>query len=231
MSVRGRAAASRRLPTSIPRARRSRRWSAPWSNAASPLTSTLTVFELNTPGRPLPPGLDVLVPQLREQYLQNRARVEANAQSIYPRLFPKAMALEREFVARRRPAHRRHRSHRRRRRHPRLCEPPAARAAGRSRVHAARGDPDRHAERRPLPRARRPRRLDRAGQAGRPRGGGRRSLGGDRRRPEGDDGVQAGCGLRPGEAGGVGDGTGRAMVNARGPGTGDSGTRDRRASC
>ena len=62
------------------------------------ITSTLTVFELNTPGRPLPPGLDVLVPQLREQYLQNRARVEANTQSIYPRLFPKAMALEREFA-------------------------------------------------------------------------------------------------------------------------------------
>lgn len=62
------------------------------------ITSTLTVFELNTPGRPLPPGLDVLVPQLRDQYLQNRARVEANAQSIYPRLFPKAMALEREFA-------------------------------------------------------------------------------------------------------------------------------------
>jgi hypothetical protein len=62
------------------------------------VTSTLTVFELNTPGRPLPPGLDVLVPQLRDQYLQNRARVDGNAQSIYPRLFPKAMALEREFV-------------------------------------------------------------------------------------------------------------------------------------
>jgi imidazolonepropionase-like amidohydrolase len=63
------------------------------------VTSTLTVFELNTPGRPLPPGLDVLVPQLRDQYLQNRARVEANAaQSIYPRLLPKAMALEREFA-------------------------------------------------------------------------------------------------------------------------------------
>jgi len=62
------------------------------------ITSTLTVFELNTPGRPLPPGLDVLVPQLREQYLQNRARVEANGQSIYPRLFPKAMVLEREFA-------------------------------------------------------------------------------------------------------------------------------------
>jgi imidazolonepropionase-like amidohydrolase len=63
------------------------------------VTSTLTVFELNTPGRPLPPGLDVLVPQLREQYLQNRARVETNAaKSVYARLFPKAMALEREFA-------------------------------------------------------------------------------------------------------------------------------------
>lgn len=63
------------------------------------VTSTLTVFELNTPGRPLPPGLDVLVPQLRDQFLQNRARVEANAaKSIYPRLFPKAMALERAFA-------------------------------------------------------------------------------------------------------------------------------------
>ena len=62
------------------------------------ITSTLTVFELNTPGRPLPPGLDVLVPQLRDQYLQNRARVEGNTQSIYPRLLPKAMALEREFA-------------------------------------------------------------------------------------------------------------------------------------
>ena len=63
------------------------------------VTSTLTVFELNTPGRPPPPGLDVLVPQLRDQYLQNRARVEANAaKSVYPRLFPKAMALERAFA-------------------------------------------------------------------------------------------------------------------------------------
>ena len=48
------------------------------------VTSTLTVFELNTPGRPLPPGLDVLVPQLREQYLQNRARVEANTRVDLP---------------------------------------------------------------------------------------------------------------------------------------------------
>jgi imidazolonepropionase-like amidohydrolase len=62
------------------------------------VTSTLTVFELNTPGRPMPPGLDVLVPQLRDQYLQNRARVEKNTQSISTRLFPKALTLEREFA-------------------------------------------------------------------------------------------------------------------------------------
>lgn len=38
------------------------------------LTSTQTVFELNVPGRPLPPGLDVLVPQLREDFEQRRAK-------------------------------------------------------------------------------------------------------------------------------------------------------------
>ena len=35
------------------------------------LTSTLTVFETFTPGRPMPPGLDVLLPQLKEQFVQN----------------------------------------------------------------------------------------------------------------------------------------------------------------
>ena len=30
------------------------------------LTSTLTVFETFTPGRPMPPGLDVLAPQLKD---------------------------------------------------------------------------------------------------------------------------------------------------------------------
>jgi len=32
------------------------------------ITSTLTVFELSVPGRPLPPGLDMLEPALREQF-------------------------------------------------------------------------------------------------------------------------------------------------------------------
>jgi enamidase len=62
------------------------------------LTSTLTVFETFTPGRPLPPGLDVLAPQLKQQFLDAQARVAKNAESVYIKLFPKAMALERAFV-------------------------------------------------------------------------------------------------------------------------------------
>jgi enamidase len=62
------------------------------------LTSTLTVFETFTPGRPVPPGLDVLVPQLKEEFLQRHARTAANKESVYIRLFPKALALERAFV-------------------------------------------------------------------------------------------------------------------------------------
>lgn len=62
------------------------------------ITSTLTVFEAGMPSRPEPPGLDVLVPQLRDQFRRNRERAAANATSIMPTLFPKAMALEREFA-------------------------------------------------------------------------------------------------------------------------------------
>lgn len=62
------------------------------------LTSTLTVFETFTPGRPLPPGLDVLVPQLKKQFEDNYARTSQNTQSNYLKLFPRAMALERAFA-------------------------------------------------------------------------------------------------------------------------------------
>jgi imidazolonepropionase-like amidohydrolase len=62
------------------------------------LTSTLTVFETFTPGRPMPPGLDVLVPQLKQQFEQNYQRTAQNQQSIYATLFPKALALERAFA-------------------------------------------------------------------------------------------------------------------------------------
>ena len=60
------------------------------------LTSTLTVFETFAPGRPLPPGLDVLVAPLRQQFEETYARVQQNKQSLG--LLTKAMALERAFV-------------------------------------------------------------------------------------------------------------------------------------
>jgi imidazolonepropionase-like amidohydrolase len=62
------------------------------------LTSTLTVFETFTPGRPMPPGLDVLVAPLKQQFEESYARVAQNKQSNYLKLLPKAMALERAFV-------------------------------------------------------------------------------------------------------------------------------------
>jgi imidazolonepropionase-like amidohydrolase len=62
------------------------------------LTSTLTVFETLTPGRPLPPGLDVLTPTLKEQFEQNHARTAQYTQSNYSKPFPKAMAFERAFA-------------------------------------------------------------------------------------------------------------------------------------
>jgi enamidase len=42
--------------------------------------------------------LDVLLPQLREQFLQTHAKTSANQQSVYSKLFPKALALERAFA-------------------------------------------------------------------------------------------------------------------------------------
>ena len=62
------------------------------------LTSTLTVFETYTPGRPKPPGLEVLLPILKEQFERTYERTSTNTTSIYAKLFPKALALERAFV-------------------------------------------------------------------------------------------------------------------------------------
>jgi imidazolonepropionase-like amidohydrolase len=62
------------------------------------LTSTLTVFETFTPGRPKPPGLDVLLPELKQQFEQGYQRTAQNQQSVYTTLFPKALALERAFA-------------------------------------------------------------------------------------------------------------------------------------
>jgi enamidase len=77
------------------------------------LTSTLTVFETFTRGRPLPPGLDVLTPQLKDSFQRAYDRANANQESsfdglrttpsrvegsVYATLFPKGMRLERAFV-------------------------------------------------------------------------------------------------------------------------------------
>lgn len=61
------------------------------------LTSTLTIFETFVPGRPMPPGLDVLDPQLRQQFEQRFTATAGNARSIYSTLFPKARQLEVDF--------------------------------------------------------------------------------------------------------------------------------------
>jgi imidazolonepropionase-like amidohydrolase len=62
------------------------------------ITSTPTVFETFVPGRPLPPGLDVLDPQLRAQFEQRHAATAANTTSIYGSLFAKSRAMELAFV-------------------------------------------------------------------------------------------------------------------------------------
>jgi len=62
------------------------------------LTSTLTVFETFTPGRPLPPGQDVLVPQLKEAFQRAYDRTAANPTSMYATLYPKVAAMEVSFV-------------------------------------------------------------------------------------------------------------------------------------
>ena len=59
------------------------------------ITSTLPVFETFVPGRPVPPGLDVLVPELRRQYQKAAADLP---ETPYGTLLPKEMALERAFV-------------------------------------------------------------------------------------------------------------------------------------
>jgi enamidase len=61
------------------------------------LTSTLTVFETFTPGRPKPPGIDVLLADLKTQFEQTYTRT-AQRTSVYSTLFPKMMTLERAFA-------------------------------------------------------------------------------------------------------------------------------------
>jgi enamidase len=62
------------------------------------LTSTLTIFETFVPGRALPPGLDVLEPQLRAQFEQRHATVANSNQSPFTSLYPKAAGMELAFA-------------------------------------------------------------------------------------------------------------------------------------
>ncbi len=62
------------------------------------VTSTLTIFETFTPGRPMPPGTDVLIEPLREQFAQRYAATQRNTQSVYAKAFPKGMAMELAFA-------------------------------------------------------------------------------------------------------------------------------------
>lgn len=65
------------------------------------LTSTLTVFETFTPGRPEAPprSLDMLIPELRVQYEKGWSATASNPNTKpYTTIFPKLMKLERMFV-------------------------------------------------------------------------------------------------------------------------------------
>jgi enamidase len=64
------------------------------------ITSTLTVFETFTPGRPRAPDrvLDAMIPEARDQYLRTFSTIAGNPQSPYAKLFPKAMAMELAFA-------------------------------------------------------------------------------------------------------------------------------------
>lgn len=61
------------------------------------VTSTLTVFETFTPGQPMPPGLDVLDPLLKEQFEERYAATQRNTRSPYPKLFANDRAMELRF--------------------------------------------------------------------------------------------------------------------------------------
>lgn len=61
------------------------------------MTSTLTVFETFVPGQPVPPGLDVLDPALKQQFEERYAATQRNTASPFPRLFAGDRAMELRF--------------------------------------------------------------------------------------------------------------------------------------
>ena len=62
------------------------------------VTSTLTVFETFTPGQPMPPGLDVLDPILKQQFERFHTTRQRDTTSVYRELFAKERAMEVWFV-------------------------------------------------------------------------------------------------------------------------------------
>lgn len=66
------------------------------------LTSTLTVFETFTKGRPkaYPKALAALIPQVREQYEPHWAKIAIQDNATWPIVFNKMMQLEKKFVQR-----------------------------------------------------------------------------------------------------------------------------------
>jgi imidazolonepropionase-like amidohydrolase len=62
------------------------------------VTSTLTVFQTFTPGQPLPRGLDVLDPILKDQFMRFYERAQHSANSVYRTLFADDRAMELAFV-------------------------------------------------------------------------------------------------------------------------------------
>ncbi|MGM9484326.1 amidohydrolase family protein [Roseateles sp. NT4] len=63
------------------------------------LTSTLTIFETFSYGRPMAPAaaLDLLMPQLREQYVLRYTAIQRGGPNPHGRIFPKNMVWEKRF--------------------------------------------------------------------------------------------------------------------------------------
>jgi enamidase len=62
------------------------------------VTSTLTVFETFTPGQPMPRGLEVLDPILRQEFERRHAATQRATRSIFTTLFPRVRAMELRFA-------------------------------------------------------------------------------------------------------------------------------------
>ena len=162
------------------------------------VTSTLAIFDAALGGRVDPRGLPLAV-------AESRAAIEAYHATasklglMLPGLLDKELAFERAFVAAGGPPHGRLRSHRRRHRARRLRRSAQPRAARLGRLHAGRGHPHRHRQRRALPRPRR-HRHHRRRQTRRPRRHRRQSGAQHRRHREGRDRLQGRARLRLPEA-------------------------------